>query len=217
MSSTTEENKKNEPEKPTESPGIISSITDSLGITDSKKDEGSKEESKGEEVPIVNVVKPDEPSTSVETETTPTTEEPTVEPTVEPTAEPTVEPVVAPKIEKTGKKKKHTKKMLFKNKRIQNLLKKMKTSKKTEDQLLIELDDIINKKIDIEIKKHNEMIKSLREQKSMLINKIKKEYTKKSANYPEIGMSHKKSRKAKKAKPMENIPAVMPEPSQQLM
>ena len=211
MSSPTEE------KKPAESNSIMSSITsvtDSLGITDSKKEE-KKEESQ-EEVPIVNVVKPDDPSSSTTEEPAPAEkEEPAPAEKEEPV--PIVEANPMPDIQKKPKKKKNTKKMLFKNKRIQSLLKKMKTSKKTEDQLLIELDDIINKKIDMEIKKHNEMIKSLREQKTMLMHKIKKEFTKKSGMYPEMTIHHKKTKKAKKTQPVEPIREFSQESSQQIM
>jgi len=216
MSSPTEE------KKPTESNSIMSgitSVTDSLGITDSKKEE-KKEESQ-EEVPIVNVVKPDEPESSskpAETEESKPAETEESKPTETEEPKPIVEATpMQEKEEKPKKKKKNTKKMLFKNKRIQSLLKKMKTSKKTEDQLLIELDDIINKKIDMEIKKHNEMIKSLREQKTMLMHKIKKEFTKKSGMYPEMSIHHKKTRKAKKIQPVEPMREFSRESSQQIM
>ena len=213
--------KEDNPEAKTESKGLVSTITDSLGITSpAKPDE-----------PVVKVVEPDEAETEEPVENK--QEEPVEEKKEEPETPPLDETKEVSEPDSTmedtsktsSKKKKKTKKMLFKNKKIQGLLKKIKTSKKTENELLLELDNIVNKKIDIEIKKHNEIIKSLKEQKSALMNRIKKEFTKKSAVYPEMGVRHKKTRKNKKKSemkpmepmsPMEPMESQMPESNDQL-
>jgi hypothetical protein len=198
--------KEDNPEAKTESKGLVSTITDSLGITSpAKPDE-----------PVVKVVEPDEAETEepVENKQEEQKEEPETPPLDESKEVSEPDSTMEDTSKTSSKKKKKTKKMLFKNKKIQGLLKKIKTSKKTENELLLELDNIVNKKIDIEIKKHNEIIKSLKEQKSALMHRIKKEFTKKSSVYPEMGVRHKKTRKNKKTskmKPMEPMSPMEPE------
>jgi len=76
-------------------------------------------------------------------------------------------------------KKKKTKRILFKEKKINGLLKKIKTTKKTEEELLSEMEAIVNVQIEKEIQKNAASIKRLTKEKEYLIKKIKKEFTKK--------------------------------------
>ena len=93
--------------------------------------------------------------------------------------------VVAPK--KQGKRKTN-KLLLFKKNKIVNLFKKIKSTKKTEEQLLEEMESIVNVQIEREIKKNSDSIKRLKKEKNYLINKIKKEFTKKNKRhlYPRL-------------------------------
>ena len=81
------------------------------------------------------------------------------------------------------KKKRNTHKLLFKNNEIKKLLKNIKNTKKTQEELILHMETIIKKQIEKEIKKQKTTITNLKAEKEYLIKKMQTAFTKKNKSH----------------------------------
>ena len=188
---------------------LFDSVTNTLGITSSTNEPKEPDATNSQVISNEEQKITEEPETTnsqvISNEEQKITEEPNTTEEVKNTSsevvpeEESINPgsdVSEQSIQKKPKRK--TKKMYFENKKIKKLLLKIRNTEKTEEELLKEMESIVNKKIEHEIKKQNLIIKQLEEQKEFLIGKIKKSFTKKQTKSPLFKKYSIKSKKSNK-------------------